>query len=132
MDSIIKPPSFKEKVVESWKKILKYSLSSIFIFWLLYNFSGHNVDREKVILATVKRGNLVSQVEGSGNVKVSGLNSFYSPVGSYVKDVYKREGHSVEKGDTLLIIDSSELDKSILEIKNRIRISQNNLKNQRN
>jgi HlyD family secretion protein len=128
MDTILKPPSFKEKLFKNWQSVLKYVLITVVCFWLLSSFAGHSVDKDQVRIATVKRGDLVTQIEGSGNVKVSGLNSFYSPVESYVKDVFKREGHSVIKGDTILTIDSSELDKSILEIRNRIRISQNNLK----
>lgn len=128
MDTVLKPPSFKEKIIKNWPSLLKYGLITVISLWLISSFVGHSVDKDQVRIATVKRGNLVTQVEGSGNVKVSGLNSFYSPVDSYVKDVFKREGHSVIKGDTILTIDSSELDKSILEIRNRIRISQNNLK----
>ena len=128
MDTIIKPPSFKDKLIKHWQVILKYSLATFIIIWILSTFSGHSVDKSLLRIATVTRGDLIIEVEGSGTVKASGLKSFYSPVDSYIKDVFKREGHLVQQGDTILTIDSSELDKAILEIENRIRITQNELK----
>lgn len=128
MDTPLEKANFKQKLIKNWKQIAKYSIFLFLGIWLIRFFSGHQVDKEQLRIATVKRGDLISQVEASGTVKVSGLISFYSPIDSYIKDVFKREGHYVEQGDTLLTIDSSELDKSILEIRNKIRISQNNLK----
>lgn len=128
MDTVIKPPSWKEKLFKSKTQLAKVIGIIVLIFWGLSSLAGHSVDRSEVRFGTVKRGNLITQVEGAGTIKVAGLLSFYSPVDSYVKDVFRREGHNVSQGDTILTIDATELDKSILELKNNIRISQNNLK----
>jgi len=128
MDIQLEPKTFKQKLFSYKSSVIKVSLALFILIWLLYAFKGNRVDRTEIRIATVSRGDIISQVEGSGTIKVSGLHSFYSPVDSYVKDVFKREGHLVEINDTLLVIDSGELDKHILELKNRIKISENNLR----
>ena len=128
MDTVIKPPSMKDKFMKNKKSVIKYTLILVTVVFVLSRFAGHSVDRSMVRIAAITKGDLISQVEGAGVVKASGLMSFYSPVNSYVKNVLKREGHNVSKGDTILMIDSSELEKSIHELKNRIRISRNDLK----
>ena len=131
MDTLIEKQSIAERLKQNYKKISIISGIVLLLFWIIGGLFGHSVNADNIRIAAVKQGDFVSNVEGSGFARSSNIQPFYSPVDSYVKQVYKKEGQFVQAGDTILIVDTSELDKTIQAIQNTISIDQSNLESKK-
>ncbi|MCB0278060.1 MAG: efflux RND transporter periplasmic adaptor subunit [Calditrichaeota bacterium] len=131
MDTLIEKPSLKEQLQKNYKKIGIIVGAVVIVFWVLGNIFGHSVNADNIRIATVKQGDFISNVEGSGFARSSNIQPFYSPIDSYIKQVFKKEGQFVRAGDTILIVDTSELDKTIQEVQNTVSIDQSNLESKR-
>jgi HlyD family secretion protein len=128
VDTLIEQESFFKKLISNKRKLVTVILLIAAVLFLINFLGTASVSKDLVRTAKVKRGNLTTEVEGSGVVKSTSLELHYSPIATYVKEIKLREGQLVNAGDTVLILDSSEIEKIIAAIENEMLIDQNNLR----
>jgi HlyD family secretion protein len=128
MDTIIEKKSFIKEIFSNKVRLFKYTASILFLIIIIYFFSGNSVDRGLIRISTVKIADLKTEIEGTGIIKSASVELYYSPSETFVKKVYLKEGELVQTGDTILILDNTELKNKIFELSNKIRISNNQLK----
>jgi macrolide-specific efflux system membrane fusion protein len=68
-------------------------------------------------VATVQRGNLTVAITASGNLALSVTEDLAFEVAGYVQEVTVEEGQSVEQGQVLATLDTSEWDKQLINLK---------------
>lgn len=128
MDTLLEKESFLEKLKKRKKSAALLFGAFAAIYFIFSLISTASVSADLIRTATVFRGDLNTEIEGVGTVKSTSLELHYSPVATYVKQILLREGQLVNKGDTILILDSSEIEKELASLQNQILIDQNNLR----
>lgn len=128
MDTLIKQKTFLEKLAANKAKAAGYAAAIVLFGWLFESMLTPSVSREFIQTATAFRGDLVTEIEGSGTVQSSGMELYYSPSSTYVKAIYKREGQHVSQGDTVLVLEATEIETVVSQLGNQIRIDENALK----
>lgn len=129
MDTIL--TDAEQAQIKRQKRIKQVGIpvGALLLIWVISGFFTTGIDRNEIRIATVEQGSLDEAVEGSGEVKSTGIIPFYSPVAAVVKKVYRRAGDAVVPGDTILVVDGVQIQSDIAKIQDDIRIVRNDLAN---
>ena len=105
--------------------------SGILIFMAIYFFSRNDAEsdysKQKFLVETVGRGEVISSVKASGIVESDDEIIVRSPERSIIKKVYKNAGARVSKGELLIELDEKSLQDEIDRMKNQLELKQNAL-----
>jgi len=107
------------------------AVSGIFILMAIYLFSRNDAEsdysRQKFLVETVGRGQVISSVKASGIVESDDEIIVRSPERSIIKKVYKNAGAHVRKGELLIELDEKSVQDEIDRMKNQLELKQNAL-----
>jgi HlyD family secretion protein len=78
-------------------------------------------------VATVKRGNLNTEITGAGNLAFTQTSDLAFEMAGYVEDVLVTEGLSVKAGQELARLDTSEWNKAVSALNKTLTTAQRNL-----
>lgn len=122
------------KTSKSWW--LKAIISSIIVVSLMFYFLGAankgelSVQKDRLRLATVERGNLVRDVSATGKIVAANAPQVYSPEQGYV-DLLVKPGDQVELNQTIAKIESPELKNSLQQQQSVLQKLQSDLERQK-
>lgn len=128
MDSLIEKKSILTKINENKFKYLVVLLLAIIGYQVIKSIFIKSISADHLRIAEIQKGDFYDNVEGTGIAISSNVTSFYSPINSFIVSVKKKEGQFVEKGDTILQIDTSEMQKIISQNLNTNSILEANLR----
>lgn len=102
--------------VQNYKPIILKVLIGFLILMIALTIFSRAAD--SLTIATVevenaKRGSLTHRVSGNGTIEATNEIKIISESGFYINDIYVKEGVSVNKGDKLISLDSSDLEDKI-------------------
>lgn len=131
MDRKIEQKKFKPK------KIAIYTVSAVFILFVLYNFifgdssKKLNVDRERITISTVQKGPFQEFTPITGTVQP--IETFQLDVsdGGKVQKKYVEEGAFLNVGDPIILLDNAQLRLSIIYNEANVFQQINNLRSTR-
>lgn len=115
------------------KKWVKITLLVVLTLIIVRVFVTENKDEESYRTAIVSKGDIVSTVTGSGTLGAAEARNEFAKVSAKVEEIYYREGDTVEKGDNIIKLDSSDYEMTIKSQKNAIKqaeLNKINLDNQ--
>ena len=128
MDTMIEKKSFISELLSNKTRFVKYTSLLFILFLVIWSLSGNSVNREQLRFSKATIADFKTEIEGTGTIKSASVELYYSPSETFVKNVYRKEGEIVELGDTILILDDTEIKNKIFELSNKIRISKNELR----
>jgi len=105
----------KKPILDRKKKILDFAkvFLGIIIFLTFFSKSFYSWTLPKVRAESIGSGTLTKEIMGSGIVTAKERIEHYVSVRSQVKDVRVSVGDEVKKGDIIMVLDKSELEKEL-------------------
>jgi HlyD family secretion protein len=87
------------------------------------------IDRDRIVLGTVKRGVMLRNVRGSGRLVSEDVTVITSETGGRVKEVAVQAGAEVKQGARLLLLENPNVEKSLMDARLSLRATEANLLN---
>jgi HlyD family secretion protein len=81
--------------------------------------------------ATVERGDVVLTSQATGTVESESEVIILSPASSIVKSILKEPGTRVERGETIILLDTEPVENEIQNLKDRLEMRKNSLEKNR-
>lgn len=118
-------------------RIVGIGLWLIFVSFVLYSFlfadnrSKLNVDREKITVSTVERDIFQERIPETGIVMPSQTIYMDAVEGGVVKEIVLESGALVDRGDTIMILDNSNLQLEVMSRESQLYEQLNIMRNTR-
>jgi macrolide-specific efflux system membrane fusion protein len=113
------------------KIILAVVLCGVVAFLLVYFLKPGSAPAAQYQTATVQAGNLTVEISGSGNLALSSTEDVAFEMAGTVQEVLVEEGDSVEQGQVLARLDTSERESELTGLERALLQAKINLKNAR-
>jgi RND family efflux transporter MFP subunit len=111
------------------KIILAVVLCGVVAFLLISVFKSGSTPALQYQIATVQGGNLTIEITGSGNLALSSTEDLTFEVAGTVQEVVVEEGDSVEEGQVVARLDTSEWENELTTLELDLLQAKINLKN---
>ena len=108
-----------------WLKIAAGLALAILLLMQFRSWITPSVDRDRIRLATVERGDIVATVTASGVIKPRIEEIVSSEINSRVVQVLARAGQSLQAGDEILQLDTSRVQLQVDSLEERIALNLN-------
>ncbi len=117
--------------VNNMKKKILVSVAILIVIFLIVFFNLRSKQRigMSVEVDKVKRGELISKVSASGEVKPRKYVNISSNVPGMIEKIYVKEGEKVKEGQVLLKLDSAQYEASVARDKAYIASLEEDLRN---
>lgn len=118
-------------------RILGIGLGLVFVSFILYSFlfadnrSKLNVDEEKITVSTVEQDIFQERIPETGIVMPSQTIFMDAVEGGVVKEIILESGALVERGDTIMILDNSNLQLEVMSRESQLYEQLNIMRNTR-
>lgn len=126
MDIVIKQDSRKRKYTNLGIGLLSIALV-VFVLYKWFNPSIPTVARDRVYIESVKRGELVRLVRGSGTIVAQEIRFLATQTQGIVKAIHVRPGMSVSPDTVILELDNPELVKTAFDAELEYNSAQDSL-----
>jgi HlyD family secretion protein len=86
-----------------------------------------SIPRDELVLARVENGEMLATVAASGNVRPEFEEIRTSPIGSAILSIHRNLGYAVSPGDTILVLDTRDLQTQLSNMKDELALRRNNV-----
>lgn len=125
MDKPVSAKTKRKRIIKGVLAVSAVILVSVFGILGIKHFLTPVFNKNRIKIGVVSRGLVYESVTASGIVETKNENIILSPVTSKLLHIVHGAGAKVEKGDTLVLLETTSLKDHYLELQNQLKLKKN-------